>query len=391
MSIRANQPLALSDYQKQASQTDQRKFVDDSLAFPLLGLFGEIGSLLSEVKKKQRDSVSYLGYEHSVLEEFGDVLWYLAAVAGRGHIPLAELGANLDRTLSDWQSESPVGLTFFDLQHAQPHHGGSPSPAFERTLLMLAGEVGHLMTEHEAGHFEHNRSALAGRLVALLRILRDAAHEAGVTLHDAAQANLAKIFDRWPVDRIYPPLFDDDFPVAEQIPRNLTIDIQEATEGGRTVVRLSYGDRRLGDPLTDNRQEDDDYRFHDVFHLAYAAILGWSPTLRRLLAVKRKSDQAIDEAEDGARAILIEEGIATWIFNHAQRLELFRNVKVLDYGLLKSIREFVKGYEAERCPLWLWEKAILQGFDVFRAVREHRGGRITADLNNRTLRFEPLS
>jgi NTP pyrophosphatase (non-canonical NTP hydrolase) len=384
-------PLTLADYQTQASQTDQRRAVDGSLAFPLLGLFGEIGGLLSEVKKKQRDLVSYLGYEHSVLEEFGDVLWYLAAVADRGHIPLAELGANLDRTLSDWQSETPAGLTFLDLQHAALHRKESPTPAFERTLLELAGEVGHLMADHEAGHFDHNRSALAGRLVALLRILRDAANEAGITLHDAAQANLVKIFDRWPVDRTYPPLFDDGFPAAEQIPRELVIDIEEITEGGRTVACLSYGDQRLGDSLTDNRQEDDDYRFHDVFHLAYAAILGWSPTLRRLLKAKRKSDPAIDEAEDGARAILIEEGIATWIFNHAQRLELFRNIKALDYGLLKSIREFVKGYEAEQCPLWLWEEAIFQGFNVFRAVKEHRRGRITANLISRTVRFEPLS
>lgn len=384
-------PLTLAAYQTQASRTDQRRAVDDALAFPLLGLFGEIGSLLSEVKKKQRDPVSYLGYEHSVVEEFGDVLWYLAAVASRGHIPLAELGANLDRTLSDWQSEPPTGLTFLDLQDAPPHRGASPSPAFERTLLSLAGEVGHLMAEHEAGHLEHNRSALAGRLVALLRILRNAANDAGVTLHDAAQTNLAKIFDRWPIDRTYPPLFDNGFPTAEQIPRVLTIDIEEVTEGGRTVARLLQGDRRLGDPLTDNRQGDDDYRFHDVFHLAYATILGWSPTLRQLLKVKRKSDPVIDEAEDGARAILIEEGIATWIFNHAQRLNLFCDITTLDYGILKSVREFVKGYEAERCPLWLWEKAILQGFNVFRAVKEHRRGRVIGDLNQRTLRFEPLS
>ena len=32
------------------------------MAFPLLGLFGETGSLLSELKKKQRDSASYSGY-----------------------------------------------------------------------------------------------------------------------------------------------------------------------------------------------------------------------------------------------------------------------------------------------------------------------------------------
>ena len=50
----------------------------------------------------------------------------------------------------------------------------------------------------------------------------------------------------------------------------------------------------------------------------------------------------IDEAEDGARAILVEEGIATWIFNHAQRLAFFEDLEALDYGLLKAVRDFVR-------------------------------------------------
>lgn len=60
------------------------------------------------------------------------------------------------------------------------------------------------------------------------------------------------------------------------------------------------------------------YRFHDVFHLAYAAVLGWSPVLRALLKCKRKSHPWLDENQDGARAILIEEGISTFVFNHAK-------------------------------------------------------------------------
>ncbi len=64
----------------------------------------------------------------------------------------------------------------------------------------------------------------------------------------------------------------------------------------------------VGDRLTDNAIEPDDYRFHDVFHYAYVAVLGWSPVIRALLRRKRKSDPKLDDAEDGARAILIEEG-----------------------------------------------------------------------------------
>lgn len=119
------QPLTLAEYQAQASLTDQRRAVDSSPAFPLLGLFGETGSLLSEVKKKQRDQVSYAGYQQSVLEEFGDVLWYLAAVADRGHISLAEIGVNLDRSLPDWQADGPPSVSFCELQQGTKPKTGS--------------------------------------------------------------------------------------------------------------------------------------------------------------------------------------------------------------------------------------------------------------------------
>ena len=379
--------LTIADYQAEAGKTDQRRHEDPTLDFPLLGLFGETGSLLSEVKKKQRDAVAYLGYEASVLEELGDVLWYLAALAARANLGLDELAVNLDRSLRDWQAGGSKTIGFEVFETSGVRVAASPSPAFERTLMALAAEVGLLMTDHAAGRLECNRSALKGRLIGVLRALRAAAHEAGITLELAARANLAKIFDRWPAERRYPALFDAAFPISEQLPRQLTIDIAEETLNGKRVARLTRNGQPVGDPLTDNREADDDYRFHDVFHLSYAAHLGWSPTLRRLLRVKRKSDPRTDEVQDGARAVLIEEGIATWIFNHAQQLALFEGITALDYGLLKSVRRFVSGYEAETCPLWLWEEAILKGYEIFRAVRAHRGGCVRIDLDARTIRF----
>lgn len=380
--------ITLLAYQRQAQITDQRRLSDPRITFPLLGLFGETGSLLSEVKKKQRDSVAYLGYEASVVEELGDVLWYLAAVSARANLGLDELAVNIDRSLRDWQSTGSSDLGFDTFETQTSGIAASPSPAFERRLLALAGEVGLLMTDHYAGRLERNRSALKGRLIAILRALRDAAHEAGITLEAAARANLEKIFDRWPTERHYPALFDATFPVNEQLPRKLIVDIAEVEVAGRTMARLTRDGSPMGDPLTDNREGDDDYRFHDVFHLAYAAHLGWSPTLRRLLRVKRKSDARTDEVQDGARAVLIEEGIATWIFNHAQQLALFDGIDALDYGLLKSVRSFVAGYEAERCPLWLWEEAILAGYRIFRQVQRHRGGRVGINLAERSIWFE---
>ena len=381
-------PLTLSSYQRRARQTDQRRSIDADLVFPLLGLFGETGSLLSEVKKKQRDPVTYIGYQESVVEEFGDVLWYLAVLADQARISLCEIAIDLSTCDTELIDTGLEALTFQTLDGATGGPASSPSPAFERALLRLSAQVGLLMADHSSGRLEQDRAVLKDHLTIIFRTLRQSAHEAGITMEEAARMNLQKIFDRWPIHRTPPPLFDHDFPVEEQLPRFIEADISEIEVNGRNMVRLTRGGRPFGDLLTDNCTEEDDYRFHDVFHLAYAAHLGWSPMLRRMLGVKRKSDPSVDENQDGARAILIEEGITTWIFNHASRLDLFSEMTSLDYGLLKSIRRFVSGYEAEACPLWLWEEAILQGYEIFRSVCKHRGGRVIADLNDRSIRFE---
>ena len=93
-----------------------------------------------------------------------------------------------------------------------------------------------------------------------------------------------------------------------------------------------------------------------------------------------------------ARATLIEEGVATWIFGQAVALNFLADVKVgeLPFDMLKHVRQFVAGYEAEQIPLWLWEDAILQGYAAFRFLREHRRGRLHIDTNNRRLRIETL-
>ena len=103
-----------------------------------------------------------------------------------------------------------------------------------------------------------------------------------------------------------------------------------------------------------------------------------------------KSKPLIDEAEDGARAILIEEGISTLIFQKAKQLNYFESISTVDYALLKMIPDFVKGYEVEKCPLWQWEIAILKGFAMFRKLRQNRGGIVTADLQKREITFREL-
>jgi NTP pyrophosphatase (non-canonical NTP hydrolase) len=387
------EPIGMNEFQRHTLATDQKVPQGmGGLRLPLLGLFGEVGSLLSALKKKQRDSASYIGYEDSVIEEFGDVLWYFSNIAARANLDLSELAQRMSRSLSDWDETQPHKFgTFADLQPLHFTGALSSSSVFEDRLIELAGKTGRLLDDVAINRIEHNRDALREHLVEIFRTLVSAADEANVDLNEVARRNVSKTLSRWPRpdDRVPPPLFDEKDDPEERLPRRIEMDIAERGTEGRKYVRLRCRDLNIGDRLTDNRAEEDDYRFHDVFHLAYAAILGWSPVTRALFRVKRKSNSNLDETQDGARATLVEEGISTWIFSHARQLNYFESISSLDYPLLKTIQAQVKGYEVEACPLWLWEKAILDGYTVFRCLRKLRRGIVIADLTERSILFKP--
>jgi NTP pyrophosphatase (non-canonical NTP hydrolase) len=378
MEEKADRRLSAKEYERFAAASD-RLTADMDTA--LLGLVGEVGSLVSALKKKRRDTDGFLGYHEAVLEELGDVLWYVSAVARRGGTSLLDVVA---RAAGATQGQTDVAL-----DQLAPSPGGSiDERAFERALLELAGEAGDLAKRFVGAAYRDNVDALRGDLVKFLRPLGRAAAAAEVSLDAAGWKNIAKTQDRWPSELKFPPLFDEGLHVDEQLPRLLRVDIYEREVSGKKFVFQKSGGILLGDRLTDNHLPEDDYRFHDVFHLAYAAVLGWSPTTRAILKIKRKSQAKVDENEDGARANLIEEGLATWIFETAKRHQFFANTPHLGLDLLKAVKGFVRGYEAEQLPLWLWERAILQGFAVFRELQVHRRGIVTADLLRREVRFE---
>jgi NTP pyrophosphatase (non-canonical NTP hydrolase) len=378
-------PVKLAEYQKIAKQTDRNKREGLSgLRFPLLGLFGEVGTLLSELKKKQRDKESYYAYDKAVVEEFGDVLWYFSNIAGRAGFTLEELaGLALDDLAISGKTRVRRVLTFTDLQAKTPHLGPTSDGPFETEVLRLAAKAGSLLGDVDS--YVKNRELLKGHLVEIFRSIIRSAEDASILIDDIVRANIDKITGRWPFEKVHTHLFDEHLEPDEQLPRRIEMLIEEQTIGGKTFVIQKCKGIKIGDRLTDNKTEQDDYRFHDVFHLGYAAVLGWSPVIRGQFRVKRKSILSVDENQDGARAALIEEGVATGVFNHALRLKFFEDITTLDFALLKAIRELVQGYEVADCPLWMWEKAILDGYNAFRFLRKHRKAIVIADLNNRKL------
>jgi NTP pyrophosphatase (non-canonical NTP hydrolase) len=376
----ANDQLTLAVFEAHVAATNKLDPSDPET--PLLGLVGEIGSLVSALKKKRRDADAYFGYHEVVIEELGDVLWYLTAVAKTGGTTLSDTAARMLARETDL-------ATIFDELSDGPD--GTGDKAFESSLLRLAGEAGDLAKRSADGTHRDNVAALQGDLIKLLRALIQAAKAVDVSLGEAAAYNIHKTEDRWPTNRVFPPPRDEELHIDEQLPRKLRVLIYEREVNGKKFVFQKSGGILLGDRLTDNHRPEDDYRFHDVFHLAHATVLAWSPTTRALLKIKRKSDKAADENDDGARANLIEEGLTTWIFEIAKQHNFFANTPRLGFDLLKDVKQFVKGYEAEKLPMWLWESAILQGYAVFRQLQEKRSGVVVTDMAGRKIWFEEMT
>lgn len=390
--------LTVLDYYKRASRTDRFKTSERGEHYRELGFgfFGEVGGLLSALKKGKRDQLTP-PHAQVVGEELGDALWYLvnmAALSGLNVEDLAKAGLQFLRQHFDEQPKAPpTGLTFKALDGIAAQHHLQLSRQGDSPLRMLAKDSGEIVVQDlravSAGK-GFDRSQMFGRLLGELTLV-GARH--GLRLELIARENLAKIADRWPGDNPRYSNLQVHGEPHEQLPTKMEVLFTQRKVGSRIVVVQQMNEVNIGDPLTDNSHRPDGYRFHDVFHMAYAAHLGWSPVIRALMKLKRKSDPRIDENEDGARAIIIEEGIATWIFNHSARQSPKHYAAVeegrLDYALLKTVRGMVSGFEVANLPLWQWERAILEGFRVFRLLLENKGGTVIADLRRRSLTYTP--
>lgn len=351
------------------------------------GLFGEVGGILAGVKKASRDRLG-VALNKAIAEELGDALWYLFALSWSLKFPAESIATHaLEHIREHAQISGPLPggpLSFRHLDSTFQSTSSADDGLQAHVLSRMAQSAARLTTASDDD--EHACGALLGDLAMVCGAFDDA-------LEDIARANLEKTSKRWPPkdERVYGPHLDDDSTKSyEQMLRKFDMVFEERDINGKRFVVQSINDVFIGDPLTDNHTGEDFYRFHDVFHLAYLAHLSWSPVLRGLMKRKRKSQPAKDENQDGARAMIIEEGIATWIFNHAQNDDAdFADYQVgaLPYSLLKQIASMVEGYEVDIRPSWQWEQAIIDGFVMFRHLKEHRQGVIRVDMDNHTIQF----
>jgi NTP pyrophosphatase (non-canonical NTP hydrolase) len=300
-------------------------------------------------------------------------------------------------------------------------HPGNPEKGLVIALLGLGGEVGTLQTTQKKvvrdndGHLDSRTSAVED-LGDILWYVADAATWLGVDLGDVADDNLKKIARRWSAHDLpfpevsgTPPfgavpvpvasstsalgpayLFDGAFDASERLPRQLTIHLAEIAGKDHRVLPV-WDDVACGNQLGDNAYDEDGYRWHDCFHLAHLAVLGWSPVFRALLKRKRKSVPRVDDVEDGGRAVAVEEGITAMAFEAATRAGHFERVRVVDSDVLRTCIRMAAGQEVNVCTPLEWERAILLGYDTWRVVRDAGHGAVTCDLDARTIEVRPLT
>lgn len=111
--------------------------------------------------------------------------------------------------------------------------------------------------------------------------------------------------------------------------------------------------------------------------------------IRSLMKRKRKSDPHIDEAEDGGRAIAIEEGIAALVFSYASEHEYLEGKSHIDNNVLTTIAGMVAHLEVSSHRAADWEKAILTGYAAWRELRRRGGGTVRFDMAAQALDVLP--
>lgn len=185
--------------------------------------------------------------------------------------------------------------------------------------------------------------------------------------------------------------FDSDCIAEEQIPRQFSVSFKEVGVGRKGEIRVVFNDtKQLGDIINDNAHENDFYRYHDIFHYSFATLLGWSPCARTMMRKKRKSNEVLDEVEDGARAAITEEAISMIIFNEAKRKKYFEGVTKVSRTTLRFIKEMTENFEVKVRSSKEWENAILKSYEIFRKLIANGGGRVEFDAVQKQIFYSSL-
>src|SRR5262249_37408739 len=105
-------PSWMHEFAEAAEKTDKFKGKDKHLRLLAAGLMGEAGSVLSELKKAERERDPYPAYRNRMIEEIGDFLWYFTRIVSTvDHDLILELeGISADAARRDEAVALPLFL-----------------------------------------------------------------------------------------------------------------------------------------------------------------------------------------------------------------------------------------------------------------------------------------
>lgn len=430
--------MLVAEYNKFVSSTDQSKerSAKDRHDIALYGLVGEIGSLISAVKKqllREGGDADWDQPNDEIIEEIGDAIWYcflfvqvnynknykniliqdialLKKEIGANNVRATKIHAALDpskkyRFLEEAEKfPRTQDMTFDHYQNLAFLTARTDGKILLEVCLAVLSQLSAEMLRKKLPNIEltlnksvadRSSKVVLGEIAWHLAAIASLYH---LSLDEVVKANVEKVSFR--SDRGVPtPLHDELCDEDQQFPRKFEVSFVTIGEG---KSRMYWKGQRLGNDLTDNSYDSDGYRFHDVMHLANAALLGWSPVLRGLMKRKRKRDKKLDEVEDGARAQIVEEAVIKAIHSEGIRLarqdhggevsglvHLFPKREYVTFKLLKFIHNFLDGLEVKRNKYWEWEDTILSGFRVFYELTRAGQGTILVDLKERAIQFDP--
>jgi NTP pyrophosphatase (non-canonical NTP hydrolase) len=412
----------------------------------MLGLASETGAILDSHKRYLRDSIDLPANREFLRGELGDLLWYLAAVATACNLNLADIAKDnllrarkLYRTQAAKSAAQQAGprsqprLPTSEISREFSNYQKAASTTSRLTLrgpegpiapmLGLASATGAILNvpkkQPDAINLPAKKAFLREKLGDLLWYLAAVATACDLDLGQIAEDNLRRAGDLYADSKKSPAHhfkellnFDDPAQAIECFPRKMVVRFEEQEQlGGPPVATQTLHSatpnafpngpiprkggklqgfrlgEALGDPTTDNSRRADGYRYHDAIHMAFMAVLGWSPTMRALLRVKRKSKTATDRDEDGARAIYTEEGLAAILSRLAKRRMGFLGENTIDGEVIATARAIAQGLEIQVLPGWLWRRAISQGFQAMSHLDKNKGGYLTVDLDKRELTY----
>lgn len=440
-----------SAYQRLAKETIYSRDPNGShsVIASMLGLASETGAILDSQKRYLRDSIDLQGNRKLLEEELGDLLWYVAAVATACGLDLGTIAeTNLRRTRNAYKAGSQRRIQRPKLElHNTGTEAALPNSEMIRDIseyqrlavetsrlnlngpegpiapmLGLASTTGSILDcpKSDLPNFDPvaRKTFFRPLLGDLLWYLAAVASASNLDLGCVAAGNLGRTRDLYripaqPLQNVFKalPNFDSSYAPTERFPRIIVISFEErpvppgpplASQKLVAVAPNAFPKgpikhkqkcqgfkvgAPLGDATTDNSRRPDGYRYHDAIHWAFVAILGWSPTMRKLLQLKRRSNESTDRDEDGARAIYTEEGLAAILSRLAPRRMGFLGENTVDGQVIEMAKAAAQDLEVQPLPGWMWRRAISQGFVAMQELERNKGGYLKADLDERQLTF----